>query len=78
MLVPILDCLTGLYAGFAIFTVLGYMSISKCAQQFQDVVAETATFVLEKQNIFNEQIKVEFYQLSKKYLENYQSQSSFL
>ena len=36
---PILDCLTGLYAGFAIFTVLGYMSVSKCAKQFQDVVA---------------------------------------
>jgi hypothetical protein len=48
------------------------------AGQFQDVVAETATFVLEKQNYLNEQIKVEFYQLSKKYLENYQSQSSFL
>jgi hypothetical protein len=31
--------LTGLYAGFAIFTVLGYMFVSKCAKQFKDVVA---------------------------------------
>jgi SNF family Na+-dependent transporter len=34
-----LDCLTGLYAGFAIFTVLGYMYESKCASDFADVVA---------------------------------------
>jgi type I restriction-modification system DNA methylase subunit len=48
------------------------------AGQFQDVVAETATFVLKKEKSLNEQIKVEFFQLSEKYLENYQSQSSFL
>jgi hypothetical protein len=39
LLIPILDCLTGLYGGFAIFTVLGYMFVSKCAKQFKDVVA---------------------------------------
>ncbi len=48
------------------------------AGQFQDVVAETATFVLKKEISLNEQIKVEFYHLSNKFLENYQSQSSFL
>jgi type I restriction-modification system DNA methylase subunit len=48
------------------------------AGQFQDVVAETATFVLKKEKSLNEQIKVEFFELSEKYLENYQSQSSFL
>jgi SNF family Na+-dependent transporter len=39
LLVPLLDCLTGLYGGFAIFTVLGYMFESKCAASFSDVVA---------------------------------------
>ena len=39
-MIPILDCLTGFYAGFAIFTVLGYMAESKCAQDdFASVVA---------------------------------------
>ena len=48
------------------------------AGQFQDVIAETATFVLKKERLLNEQIKVEFFHLNEKYLENYQSQSSFL
>jgi type I restriction-modification system DNA methylase subunit len=48
------------------------------AGQFQDVIAETATFVLKKQSALNEQIKVEFFHLSEKYLESYQTQSSFL
>lgn len=39
LLIPILDCLTGLYAGFAIFTVLGYMFTTKCSKNFNDVVA---------------------------------------
>ena len=38
-LVPILDIATGFYAGFAIFTVLGYMFVSKCAEQFSEVAA---------------------------------------
>jgi hypothetical protein len=37
--VPILDTLAGFYTGFAIFTVLGYMFVSKCAVNFNDVVA---------------------------------------
>jgi hypothetical protein len=48
------------------------------AGQFQDVIAETATFVLKKEKTLNDKIKVEFYHLSEKYLENYQSQASFL
>ena len=35
-LVPILDCLTGLYAGFAIFTVLGNMYKTKGATSFSE------------------------------------------
>lgn len=48
------------------------------AGQFQDVIAETATFVLKKEKLLNTEIKVDFFNLSEKYLENYQSQNSFL
>jgi len=48
------------------------------AGQFQDVIAETATFVLKKEKLLNNEIKVDFFNLSEKYLENYQSQNSFL
>ncbi len=34
-----MDCFTGLYAGFAIFSVLGYMKERKCVADFKDVVA---------------------------------------
>lgn len=37
---PILDCLTGFYAGFAIFTVLGHMYITKCVASFSEVAAQ--------------------------------------
>ena len=47
------------------------------AGQFQDVIAETATFVLRKSEIFEDKFKVEFFNLSEKYLENEQSQLSF-
>jgi uncharacterized protein with HEPN domain len=47
------------------------------AGQFQDVVAETGTFVLRKGEIEKDNIKVDFFDLDKKYLENYQSQNSF-
>jgi solute carrier family 6 amino acid transporter-like protein 5/7/9/14 len=40
LLVPILDCLTGFYAGFAIFTVLGHMFITKCVGSFSEVAAQ--------------------------------------
>ncbi|CAF0839573.1 unnamed protein product [Brachionus calyciflorus] len=40
LLVPILDCLTGFYAGFAIFTVLGHMYITKCVDSFNEVAAK--------------------------------------
>jgi SNF family Na+-dependent transporter len=43
LLIPILDCMTGFYAGFAIFSVLGYMVKSKCVFEgggdFSSVVA---------------------------------------
>lgn len=38
-MVPILDILTGFYAGFAIFTVLGNMVITKCVESIADVAA---------------------------------------
>ena len=47
------------------------------AGQFQDVVAETATFVLKKGNIADDKIKIEFFNLNNKFLENEQNQSSF-
>lgn len=37
---PILDCLTGFYAGFAIFTVLGHMYLTKCVSSFAEVAAQ--------------------------------------
>ncbi len=39
LLIPILDCLTGLYAGFAIFTVLGHMYVTKCVDSMEQVAA---------------------------------------
>jgi type I restriction-modification system DNA methylase subunit len=48
------------------------------AGQFQDVVAETATFTLKKGVVKEDVIKVEFFHLSNKYLENYQSQKVLL
>ncbi|MHB1148123.1 MAG: TaqI-like C-terminal specificity domain-containing protein, partial [Lutibacter sp.] len=48
------------------------------AGQFQDVIAETATFVLKKEKLLNKKIRVDFFNLSEKYLENYQSQIDFL
>ena len=39
-LVPILDILTGFYAGFAIFTVLGNMYLTKCVSSFAEVAAQ--------------------------------------
>ena len=36
---PVLDCLTGFYAGFAIFTVLGNMFLNKCVNDFSEVAA---------------------------------------
>lgn len=47
------------------------------AGQFQDVIAETATFVLKKGIVKQDVIKVEFYNLSNKYLESFQSQKVF-
>lgn len=47
------------------------------AGQFQDVVAETATFTLKKGDIINDEIKVEFFNLFSKYFESYQSQRVF-
>lgn len=38
-LVPILDIFTGFYAGFAIFTVLGNMYLTKCVDSFMEVAA---------------------------------------
>jgi hypothetical protein len=39
-IVPFMDCFTGIYAGFAIFSVLGYMKQQKCIDNFVDVVAK--------------------------------------
>ena len=47
------------------------------ANQFEDVVAETATFSLEKTDKINDKISVNFYNLSNKYKENIQSQIEF-
>ena len=47
------------------------------AGQFQDVVAETATFVLRKGSIVDDKIKIEFFNINNKFLENEQNQSSF-
>ncbi|MCF6366633.1 MAG: hypothetical protein L3J35_10575, partial [Bacteroidales bacterium] len=48
------------------------------AGQFKDVVAETATFILKKGKILNDQINVEFYRIADKIMENKQLQSVFL
>ena len=48
------------------------------AGQFQDVIAETATFTLKKNKESNENIKVEFYNLYVKKFENTQAQKVFL
>ena len=47
------------------------------ANQFADVVAETATFTLEKTKNIDDKISVNFYNLSNKYKENFQSHSEF-
>ena len=39
-LVPVLDILTGFYAGFAIFSVLGNMYLMKCVSSFSEVAAQ--------------------------------------
>jgi len=75
-----------------IFKTNGYTSIRKFildnfyielltdwgAGQFQDVVAETATFTLKKVAKLNEKIKVEFFNLNNKINENEQSQKVFI
>ncbi|PKL85773.1 MAG: restriction endonuclease subunit M [Ignavibacteriae bacterium HGW-Ignavibacteriae-1] len=75
-----------------IFKTNGYTSIRKYilqnffidtltdwgAGQFQDVIAETATFTLMMEKKFNENIKIEFYNLDTKIDENNQSQEVFL
>ena len=38
--IPIADCLTGFYAGFAIFTLLGHMAATKCVDNFEDVATQ--------------------------------------
>jgi len=35
-----MDFFTGFYVGFAIFTMLGYMFLAKCAQSFTQVVSQ--------------------------------------
>lgn len=40
ILVPTLDIFTGFYAGFAIFTVLGNMYLTKCVDSFAEVAAQ--------------------------------------
>ena len=50
-----MDCLTGFYAGFAIFTVLGHMYITKCVDSMEAVAAagpELAFIVYPEGNIF--------------------------
>ncbi|MDM8568872.1 TaqI-like C-terminal specificity domain-containing protein [Thiotrichales bacterium HSG1] len=75
-----------------IFKTNGYTSIRKYilenfyielltdwgAGQFQDVIAETATFTLKKSKKLNQNIKVEFFNLFNKTNENWQSQTVFL
>ena len=39
-LIPIVDTFTGLFAGFAIFTVLGHMYVIKGVDEFTDVAIE--------------------------------------
>lgn len=46
--------------------------------QFQDVVAETATFLLRKSDLKTDNISIEFYNLSEKQSESNQSQKVFL
>ena len=40
IIVPISDCLTGFYGGFAIFTTLGHMYLTKCNEKFEDVASQ--------------------------------------
>ena len=47
------------------------------ANQFADVVAETATFTLKKTHNIDDKISVNFYNLSEKYKENVQFQTEF-
>ncbi len=46
--------------------------------QFQDVIAETATFVFQKQDIKNYQFKTEFYKLNRKTNESFEIQKTYL
>ena len=39
-MIPLADCFTGFYAGFAIFTMLGHMYLSKCVDGFESVAAK--------------------------------------
>ena len=55
---PLTDTFTGIYAGFAIFSVLGYMKQQKCKANFRDVVAggPSLAFIAYpegKQNLFS-------------------------
>ena len=58
-LVPILDILTGFYAGFAVFTVLGNMYLTKCVNSFSEVAAQgpELAFVVYPEGFIND-IKV--------------------
>ena len=40
LLVPLVDTFTGFYAGFAVFTVLGNMYLTKGVSSFNEVVRE--------------------------------------
>ncbi|MGJ0297805.1 Eco57I restriction-modification methylase domain-containing protein [Aliarcobacter cryaerophilus] len=46
--------------------------------QFEDVVAETATFIFEKDYKKNNDFKIEFYKLNQKVNETYESQDTYL
>ncbi|OCL86170.1 Eco57I restriction-modification methylase domain-containing protein [Arcobacter porcinus] len=46
--------------------------------QFEDVVAETATFIFEKDYKKNNDFKIEFYKLNQKINETYESQDTYL
>jgi len=48
------------------------------AGQFNDVIAETATFALRKGKVLKDQINIEFFRLSKKIKKDKQLQSAFL
>ena len=43
-MIPLADCFTGFYAGFAIFTMLGHMYLSKCVDSFESVASPGLEF----------------------------------